>query len=276
MPELPEVETVCRALEKCLPNEQIVDVIVRNPQLRNRIDEQEIQEACENRTIINLRRRAKYIIAELDNCTALLLHLGMTGKFRVVDKTEAYKKHEHVCFELKSGKSWRYEDTRRFGIVKHVALPAPDATPDCLDHMGPEPLLKSFTGTYLKQFAKAKTKPIKNMIMDNNCVVGVGNIYASEALFRAAISPLKPAGKLSLANCKTLVAKIQEVLKEAIDAGGTTISDFTTPDGNEGYFFRELAVYGRNDEPCLTCGTHITKKTLAGRSTFFCTKCQKG
>ena len=275
MPELPEVETVCRALEKCLPGKTIVDVKVNNPQLRNLIDSDYLLKSCQNSKIISLRRRAKYIIVELSNDKALLLHLGMTGKFRVCSEDEEVKKHEHVLFELDTKESWRYEDPRRFGIVKAVTLPVSGGIPEDLEHFGPEPLEKDFTHNYLKKFAQNKTKPIKNLIMDNTCVVGVGNIYAAESLFRAGISPTKPAGKVSLAKLKLLVEKIKEVLHEAIKAGGTTISNFATPDGNEGYFFRELAVYGRHNEACLTCGTPISKLVMAGRSTFYCKKCQR-
>lgn len=275
MPELPEVETVCRALQKSLPGKTIVNVTVRNPQLRNLIDAEYLEENCKNFQILSLRRRAKYIIAELSNDKALLLHLGMTGKFRVCSGEEEVKKHEHVLFQLDTGESWRYEDPRRFGIVKSVTLPVQGGIPEDLEHFGPEPLEGDFTGKYLKDFAKHKTKPIKNLIMDNTCVVGVGNIYASESLFRAKISPLKAAGKISLAKMTLLVEKIQEVLHEAIQAGGTTISDFSTPDGNEGYFFRELAVYGRAEEACLECGSIISKTVMAGRSTFYCKRCQR-
>ena len=275
MPELPEVETVCRALNNSLPGKTIVDVTVENPQLRNLIDSDYLKECCINTKIISLRRRAKYIIADLDNGKALLLHLGMTGKFRGCSETEAVKKHEHVLFQLDTNESWRYEDPRRFGILKAVTLPVEGGIPEDLEHFGTEPLEDDFTPQYLKKFAQNKTKPIKNPIMDNTCVVGVGNIYASESLFRAGISPLKPAGKISLKKLTVLVEKIQEVLEEAIKAGGTTISDFSTPDGNEGYFFRELAVYGRHNEGCLTCGSPISKVVMAGRSTFYCKKCQR-
>ena len=275
MPELPEVETVCRALQKSLSGKTIVDITVRNPKLRNLINPQYLEDNCKNHKILSLRRRAKYIIAELSNDKALLLHLGMTGKFRVCSQEEEVKKHEHVLFQLNTGESWRYEDPRRFGIVKAVTLPVQGGIPEDLEHFGPEPLEGDFTGKYLKDFAKNKTKPIKNLIMDNTCVVGVGNIYASESLFRAKLSPLKAAGKINLAKMTLLVEKIQEVLKEAIQAGGTTISDFSAPDGNEGYFFRELAVYGRADEGCLECGSIISKVVMAGRSSFFCKKCQR-
>jgi formamidopyrimidine-DNA glycosylase len=275
MPELPEVETVCRALEKTLIGRTIKNVIVNNPQLRNKIDIDFFSSNCCERTILSLRRRAKYIIAELSGEKALLLHLGMTGKFRIVDQGTQVKKHEHVLFELDNKTSWRYEDARRFGVVKVVTLPVKGALPESLEHLGPEPLEELFTAKYLKAYCKNKTKPIKNLIMDNNCVVGVGNIYASEALFRAKISPLKPAGEMSSLKVSRLIDTIREVLTEAIEAGGTTISDFSAPDGSEGYFFRKLAVYGREHEPCLKCACEIRRKVLAGRSTFYCPKCQK-
>jgi len=275
MPELPEVETVCQALLKHLPGKVISEIIVRQAQLRNLLDEKELNYACKDKKILNLRRRAKYIIVDLDTDKALLLHLGMTGKFRVVNQKEEFLKHEHVIVNFTDGESLRYEDPRRFGIFRSVTVPVSGGNPECLESLGPEPLGEEFDDLYLFKKSRKKTKPIKNFIMDNNVVVGVGNIYAAEALFRAKISPLRKSGSLKKAESVLLKNKIQEVLAEAIKAGGTTISDFQTPDGSEGYFFRELAVYGREEEPCLTCTSPIRRIVQAGRSTFYCKNCQK-
>ena len=275
MPELPEVETVCRALLQHLPEKVITEIVVRQAKLRNLLDEEELNSACAGKKILNLRRRAKYIIVDLNCDKALILHLGMTGKFRVVSQEEPFLKHEHVIVNFSDGESLRYEDPRRFGIFKSVTVPVSGGNPEFFDTMGPEPLSEDFNASYLFKKSRKKTKPIKNFIMDNNVVVGVGNIYAAEALFRSKISPLRKSGALKKAEALTLCSKIQEVLTEAIKAGGTTISDFQTPDGSEGYFFRELAVYGREEEPCLTCTLPIRRVVQAGRSTFYCKKCQK-
>ena len=275
MPELPEVETVCRALTKHLLNKVIDNVEVRQARLRNTVDEKELNSACKNRTVKNLRRRAKYIIVDLDSDKALLLHLGMTGKFRVVKQSEEFLKHEHVIVNFTDGESLRYEDPRRFGIFRSVTVPVQGGTPECLESLGPEPLSDDFDHSYLFKKSRKKTKPIKNFIMDNAVVVGVGNIYAAESLFRSGISPLRKSGSLKKKEAELLCQNIREVLKDAIQAGGTTISDFQTPDGSEGYFFRELAVYGREEEPCLTCTSPIKRIVQAGRSTFYCKSCQK-
>ena len=275
MPELPEVETVCRALTKHLLGKVVTDIEVRQAKLRNTVNENELNKVCKSRKILNLRRRAKYILVDLDSDDALLLHLGMTGKFRVVSQEEPFFKHEHVIVNFEDGESLRYEDPRRFGVFRSVKVPVQGGIPECLESLGPEPLLEDFNGNYLFKKSRKKTKPLKNFIMDNAVVVGVGNIYAAEALYRSRISPLRPSGKLKKKEADELCWHIREVLSEAIKAGGTTISDFQKPDGTEGYFFRELAVYGREEEPCLACTLPIKRVIQAGRSTFYCKSCQK-
>ena len=178
-------------------------------------------------------------------------------------------------FELDNGNSWRYEDARRFGILKCVQLSCEGGTPSSLDHLGPEPLSSDFSADYLFKASRKRHKPLKNFIMDSTIVVGVGNIYASESLFRAGISPLRQACKVKKKEAHVLVEEIRHVLQQAIEAGGTTISDFKTPDGSEGYFFRELAVYGRDKQQCNKCSAPIIRTVQAGRSTFYCKKCQR-
>ncbi len=275
MPELPEVETVCRALSCHLLGRKIVDVEVRQAQLRQKIDPAELNATCKNRTILSLRRRAKYIIIELDSTNGLLLHLGMTGKFRFVDKSEAFRKHEHVAFNFSDNTSLRYEDHRRFGSICIVKIPKQGQEPIELCNLGPEPLTDYFSAKYLYNISRNKQKPIKNLLMENAIVVGVGNIYASEALFRAKILPTKIASKLSQGEVKKLVEEIKGILLQAINAGGTTFSDFISPDGQKGYFFNELAVYGRESQPCQICQRPIERLVQAGRSTFYCGICQK-
>ena len=275
MPELPEVETVCRSLSQHLPGHKIERVEVRATQLRHPLSSEEFNTFCQGRKILELRRRGKYIIDELEGSRALLLHLGMTGAYRVVEQDTEIKKHEHVIFELSGGLSWRYEDPRRFGILKCVELPAPGMIPESLFDLGPEPLGDEFTANYLFKISRKRVKPLKNFIMDSKIVVGVGNIYAAEVLFRSGLSPFRPAGKLKKKEALLLVEKIREVLNLAIEAGGTTIRDFKAPDGSEGYFFRALEIYGREDEACIKCSTPVKRSVQAGRSTFYCSKCQR-
>jgi formamidopyrimidine-DNA glycosylase len=272
MPELPEVETVCQSLKKHLLGKVVSQVNVYNSSLRRKVDEVALNDACRNRPIKNLWRRAKYILVDLGDNNGLILHLGMTGKFRIVTSATSLKKHEHVSFELSNGESWRFEDPRRFGMIEPVQL---TQLPKAILALGPEPLEENFTGKYLFDISRNKTKPIKNFIMDGGNVVGVGNIYASEALHRCGISPLRATEKLKKTEAESLVNEIQKVLTEAIAAGGTTINDFATPDGSEGYFFRELTVYGRENKPCFSCENPIIRIVQAGRSSFYCNKCQK-
>ena len=272
MPELPEVETVCNALRPSLINKRIKNVTVRNPKLRHRVESTDFDFIL-NKEITSFKRRAKYIIASFSDTDHILVHLGMTGKHRVCSPAIDYKKHEHIIFHLEDGLDWRYEDVRRFGFI----IPFKGKLADCemLTKLGPEPLTDKFDATYLYNSIKEKNKAIKTLIMDNPIVVGVGNIYASESLFIAGISPEKAGKKLTKRQCEKLVDAIKEILQKAIDAGGTTIVDFETPNGNEGYFFRELKVYGKENENCSVCNTVIKKIKQTGRSTFFCPKCQK-
>ena len=272
MPELPEVETVCKALEQSLLHQTLNKVTVRNGSLRHAVTENDFKSFL-GLKINSMFRRAKYIIASLGQDKHLLIHLGMTGKHRVVEQNLEFKKHEHLIFELDNNKQWRYEDVRRFGFI----VPYEGSLKDCplLSKLGPEPLTEQFTAEYLYAQSRNKSKAIKTLIMDNPIVVGVGNIYASEALFLAKIHPELPSKNLSKKQAEKLVLAIKEILTAAIKAGGTTIVDFQTPDGTEGYFFRELQVYGREKDACNICQTTIQKIKQTGRSTFFCPKCQK-
>ncbi len=274
MPELPEVETVCRALTCHLPGKKIVDVEVRQVQLRHKVDPVKLNKICQNRSITSLHRRAKYIIVELDSPNGLLLHLGMTGKFRLVEKSTPFRKHEHISLNFTDNSSLRYEDHRRFGSFIAIKLPKNREDPSELKNLGPEPLTDFFNGNYLYKIAKSKQKPIKNLIMDNATVVGVGNIYAAEALFRAKIHPARNSNSITKKEIDKLVSEIKNILLQAINAGGTTFSDFISPDGQKGYFFNELAVYGKESQPCQICQHPVSRLVQAGRSTFFCGNCQ--
>ncbi|HEX5539265.1 MAG TPA: bifunctional DNA-formamidopyrimidine glycosylase/DNA-(apurinic or apyrimidinic site) lyase, partial [Methylophilaceae bacterium] len=220
----------------------------------------------------SLTRRAKYILAQCDNGT-LLLHLGMSGRICLLQKDEPAGKHDHFDIQFTDGHVLRLRDPRRFGAVLWVNGEASEHA--LLSKLGPEPLEELFDGAWLYQNIRSRTAPIKNVIMDSHVVVGVGNIYASESLFRAKINPRTPANKLSLARCSRLAAEIKSTLQDALQAGGSSLRDFFGADGNPGYFQQEYFVYGRTGQPCKLCGSEIKTVRLGQRSTFFCKHCQR-
>ena len=278
MPELPEVETIVRSLRPRLTGSVITAVSASVDRLRTPVDLPRLREVCCGRTICALRRRAKFILVSLDQGLGLLLHLGMTGAFRILPAQAPRTAHERVVWSLADGRSWRFADIRRFGSVHVCALPAdPDADPAELAGLGPEPLQPGFDGAYLYRVTRHRDRPIKNLIMDQAIVVGVGNIYASEALFRARISPRRRSGSLRGVALERLAAAIREVLAEATAAGGTTIDDFRDVDGTEGHFGTLLNVYGRRGQDCLRCGSsqRIQRLVQAGRASFYCPHCQR-
>lgn len=270
MPELPEVETTRRGLLP-LVNQTVSQVVIRNPSLRWPIPAHLI-DTLKHQTLLELSRRAKYILAKFESGT-VLLHLGMSGRICLLEKDEPPAKHDHFDLHFTDGHVLRLRDPRRFGAVlwagkepyKHVLL----------EVLGPEPLDPVFNGVWLHQQLRNKTAPIKNVIMDSHLVVGVGNIYASESLFRSGIHPQTPANKVSKARCERLVNEIKATLNDALQAGGSSLRDFFGADGNPGYFQQSYFVYGRADEPCKICGTPIKNIRLGQRSTFFCHQCQR-
>lgn len=274
MPELPEVETVASALNLSMSGhcftriETFIDVIRYPLELKDRPE-------LLNSIILKVRRRGRYIIIELENLNAIIIHLGMSGSIRIVEASEPRKKHEHVLFHLDDGMTMRFDCPRRFGFIKTCRLAAPDAEPNMLQELGVEPLSDDFSAKFLKKQLENKTGKIKNAIMDNRIVVGVGNIYAAESLYMSGIRPDRAAGTLSLAECRKLVDAVKIILRKAIEAGGTTVSDYRQVDGSEGKFVRQLKVYGKDGEQCPECGKIISKSVIGGRSSFFCTKCQK-
>ncbi len=274
MPELPEVETVAAALRRAgLEGRKITGYKVRCEKLRRPLPEKELAAIVGSR-LAGIRRRAKYLLLLLDRDETLLLHLGMTGTLRLDDRLSPPGRHDHFDLEFDDGRILRFRDPRKFGLV---AVSRPDDTgrlPE-LAALAPEPLGEEFTGEYLYTISRKRRTPVKVFIMDQRRVVGVGNIYASESLFRAGIRPQLPAGRLSRKRCLQLVDCIKEILGEAIAAGGTTISDFHGLDGSEGAFVRTLRVYGRENEACPVCGHAIRKTVLGGRSTYYCPTCQK-
>ena len=269
MPELPEVETTRRGIAPHLQHQIIQDTIVRDARLRWPIAP-DLDARLRGQRIHAIRRRAKYLIIELDE-GALLIHLGMSGKLRILDAHAAVQKHDHADIVLQTGQCLRLNDPRRFGAL----LWTPDWTQHpLLKDLGPEPLSDTFTGAYLHQHAAGRRQAVKSFIMDAHVVVGVGNIYASEALFHAGIHPRRQAGRVSHARYERLTQAIRAVLQNAIAQGGTTLRDFSDPHGKPGYFVLSLAVYGRTGQPCNTCGQPIKAMRIGQRNSFFCTHCQ--
>ncbi|MEW6983753.1 bifunctional DNA-formamidopyrimidine glycosylase/DNA-(apurinic or apyrimidinic site) lyase [Colwelliaceae bacterium 6471] len=269
MPELPEVE-VCRlGISPHVIGETIADVIVRNFQLRWPIPKAVLQ--LVGQKIITVDRRSKYLLIRFDSGT-LLLHLGMSGTIRVIDKATPVAKHDHFELRLSNRKILRLNDPRRFGAVLWFADNVDEQ--GLLAKLGPEPLSDDFNHGYL--FAKAKNRkvPIKTFLMNNHVVVGVGNIYANEALFQAGILPTTSAGSLSEKRLNLLTDVIKTVLAQAIEQGGTTLKDFTQADGRPGYFAQSLFVYGRAGQQCLKCQTVLEEVRQANRSSVFCPSCQ--
>jgi formamidopyrimidine-DNA glycosylase len=272
MPELPEVETTRRGIEPHLVGKSVREVIVRHRGLRQPVSESLDDIVGDRFTAV--RRRAKYLILDLRHSGCLLVHLGMSGSLRIAEPSADFKKHDHIALTLDSGSQLRFHDPRRFGIFLHLP------TGDPLDHpllrdLGPEPLDADFTPALLAAACAGRSSAIKLAIMDPKVVVGVGNIYASEALFRAGIRPTREARKLSKPRLAKLVAAIREVLGESIAQGGTTLRDFLNSDGEPGYFRQRLFVYDRKNEPCRVCGTPIRHAVMGQRSTYWCPKCQK-
>lgn len=271
MPELPEVETSRRGITPHLEQQRIAAIIVRQKQLRWPITPG-LNTKLTGHTIQQVSRRGKYILIVTDNGT-VLLHLGMSGNLRILPKDTPPLKHDHIDFVLESGKCLRFNDPRRFGCVLWTSHDA--ATHPLLETLGPEPLTDDFNTDYLYQATRNKKTSIKQLIMNSKIVVGVGNIYACEALFAARILPTKAANLFSKKDCAKLVAAIKPILQRSIDIGGTTLRDFVNSEGNPGYFKQMLTVYGRTGLECVTCKTILQEVRLNNRSTVFCSKCQK-
>lgn len=272
VPELPEVETVRRGLEPHWVGRRIARVVVREPRLRWPVPATLARRSA-GRRVERLDRRGKYLIATLDSGDRLILHLGMSGRLFVLDAAHPLKKHDHVDFLLDSGHLIRFHDPRRFGALLWWARD--EASHPLLAGMGPEPFDPAFDGEHLFRKSRGRSAPVKPFVMDGRIVVGAGNIYAAEALFRAGIRPTRAAGKLSRADCERLAQAIRCVLAEAVEQGGTTLRDFFGADGASGYFQQRLNVYGRDGEPCAVCGTTIRHLVLGQRASCYCPGCQR-
>jgi formamidopyrimidine-DNA glycosylase len=271
MPELPEVETTRRGIEPYVRGVKVSEVIMRRRDLRQLVSD-DLPE-IEGRCVTGVGRRSKYLLLGIDDGSTVLIHLGMSGSLRMIDPADDWKTHDHIGITLKNGKQLRFHDPRRFGLV--LRLTGDPMTHPLLKNLGPEPLGDDFTAVYLVAACAKRSAAIKLVIMDAKVVVGVGNIYASEALFRAGILPRTPAKKISKPRLAKLVEAIRRVLTDSIEEGGTTLRDFLHSDGAPGYFKQRLFVYDRKGEPCQVCGSAIRHAVLGQRSTYWCPKCQK-
>jgi formamidopyrimidine-DNA glycosylase len=270
MPELPEVETTRRGLAPHVVGKSIAAVEIREPRLRWPVP-RGLAAKLEGQRIAALGRRGKYLLFDTAAGT-LLVHLGMSGSLRYLPEPLAHGAHDHVDLRFAGGGCLRYNDPRRFGSLHFTAAPERHRL---LKGLGPEPFSGDFTPDYLWNACRKRQVAIKQHLMNGHIVVGVGNIYANEALFRAGIHPARAAGRVARARFGPLVAAIRDVLTDAIDDGGTTLRNFVGGDGEPGYFRTELRVYERHGAPCLQCGTPIRRRVLGQRATYFCPSCQR-
>jgi len=271
MPELPEVETSRRGIEPHIQQQKITDIIIRQHRLRWPIP-RNLPALAKGQHVEQVQRRGKYLILPLQH-GSIIIHLGMSGALHIVTADRQADKHDHIDFCFANKKILRLHDPRKFGSVLWTKG-------NVLEHrllcdLGPEPLSDTFNGRYLHQCTRKRTASIKALIMNSHIVVGVGNIYANESLYRAGINPKRKAGSLSVTACERLVAAIRAILTAAIQQGGTTLRDFTAEDGRPGYFSQQLFVYGKAGEACPGCGNPIKQINQQQRSTFYCTRCQR-
>lgn len=269
MPELPEVETTRRGIAPALLHRSCTGAVVRNPRLRHPVPD-DLDATIRGLELGSVERRAKYLVLRFAT-GSLLIHLGMSGSLRIVPATTEPDKHDHLDI-LFGDTALRLRDPRRFGLVLWQEGPAPHPL---LAGLGIEPLNDDFDGAWLHRAGRGRKTPSKLFLMDGHQVVGIGNIYASESLFRAGIDPATPIGELGPRRCTRLVACIRETLQDALAAGGSTLRDFVSSNGAPGYFQQQYFVYGRAGEPCRKCATPIRKRIMGQRATFFCPRCQR-
>ncbi|MBT3593729.1 MAG: bifunctional DNA-formamidopyrimidine glycosylase/DNA-(apurinic or apyrimidinic site) lyase [Hellea sp.] len=278
MPELPEVETVKRGLEPVMQGFKFERVTLNRLNLRFPFDKNFISR-IQGKILTSLIRRGKFLKATLSSNDVLYMHLGMSGRFSIDnDLTAVYNsnnstnpKHNHVIFEMSNGVVVTYNDPRRFGFMELIA----PGEPSRLDKMGPEPLDNMFNAPYLFNKLSGKKSAIKSALLDQSIIGGLGNIYVCEAIFKAKISPKRLAGTLTIKETEILVNEIKGVIKKAIEAGGSSLKDFASVDGNLGYFQHSFEVYGQEKKPCVVCETPIERIIQSGRSSFYCKACQK-
>ena len=270
MPELPEVETTRRGIAPLLEGRRVTSVEIRERRLRWPIPDR-LGERLPGNRLLKVERRGKYLLLRFHH-GSLILHLGMSGSLRVLPSGTPPERHDHFDLVLGS-RCLRLRDPRRFGAV--LWHPGDPLRHPLLEKLGPEPLAEAFSGEYLYQSSRGRRLAVKSFLMDSRVVVGVGNIYASEALFRAGIHPARSCGRISPARYARLAEAVKETLRAAIEQGGTTLQDFRQADGNPGYFAQELQVYGRRGSPCPKCGAPIRQRIVGQRSSFYCGRCQR-
>ena len=270
MPELPEVETIRRSIEPGIAGRRILHATIRTQKLRHLLPP-DLEAMISGQTIVSVTRRGKYLLLHCESGT-LILHLGMTGNLHLVPGGSQHSKHDHLDLALDDGCALRFTDPRRFGTILWCNND-PLLHPLLFSH-GPEPLQEDFSADYLYKKTRSRKIPIKQLIMNSHVVAGIGNIYASEALFLAGVAPETPASALSLAKCVIVVEAIKAVLNDAVESGSNSLLD-SGGTGPQGYFPYEFKVYGKNGAPCRNCGTAIKKVTMGGRATFYCPKCQR-
>lgn len=270
MPELPEVETVCQGLKSLLLQRRVCHVILRQPSLRWPVSPT-LPHAITGQSFLSLERRAKYLLFSMDRGT-LIGHLGMSGSFRLCALDEPLKKHDHILITLNNQKQLRYHDPRRFGSLHWTTTAASDHP--LIKNLGPEPLDSNYDAAQLYAALQKRHKSIKACLMDHHLLVGVGNIYATEALFACRIHPQRPARQVTLDESEALLTKIRQLLNQAIMQGGTTLRDFVNADAKPGYFQQTLLAYGKSKTPCPNCNTLLESINIAQRSSVFCPQCQ--
>lgn len=271
MPELPEIETICRGIAPLIAGLRVAEIIVREARLRILIPAN-LSAALKGRQVLAVSRRAKYLLIHFNGDRTLLLHLGMSGTLLYLPSPLPFDRHDHVEMIFTQGSRLRFRDPRRFGAIL-LCVGNPLAHP-LLSALGPEPLSDDFNTEYLYAHSRQRTVTVKSFLMEQKTVVGVGNIYASEALYAAGIAPWIAAGAISRSRYGRLVDAVRAVLQRAIAAGGTTLRDFQSATGKPGYFSQELAVYGRAGQKCRNCGGEIQGMRIGGRSSFYCRNCQ--
>lgn len=272
MPELPEVETVRRGIAPHVAGQRIADVRVRERRLRHPVPEG-LDAALRGRRITEAGRRGKYLLLVLDNGDRLIVHLGMSGRLHLLTRAVPARKHDHVDIVLENGAILRFHDPRRFGAL--LLWDAASRSHPLLARMGPEPADPAFDGEYLYRRSRGRRCALKSFVMDGHIVVGVGNIYASESLFRAGLRPGMAAGRLTRPQADRLAEAIRATIADAVAQGGTTLRDFAGADGRPGYFQQDLYVYGRAGQPCRVCGAPIRQRRIGQRSSYYCPACQR-
>jgi formamidopyrimidine-DNA glycosylase len=274
MPELPEIEVLRRSLEPSLVGDRVVGLRVRNAALREPVDRRRLGRLVRGRAVEEVRRRAKYLLIGLEAGSTLVVHLGMSGRLTLLAGDAPAQPHEHVAFRLAGGRRLAFRDPRRFGLV--FALPTRRlATDRHFARLGVEPLGEELTGDTLAGLARGRRGPVKSFLMDGRLIVGVGNIYASEALHRATIHPRRSVARISRRSWQRLAAAVRATLEQAIAEGGTTLNDFADGEGRSGYFQVSLRVYGRAGQACPRCGRAVRRLVMAGRSPVYCPGCQR-